>query len=298
MKNNDNMSYENYLELMKQEVSKRTGKRVELQMVRKNNGLMFDGLTIISENTNISPTIYLNRYYKQFITDGIEKVAESVIALYEKNRVEQSFDISLITEFERVKPLIKMKLINYQENSDLLENVPHIKVLDLAVVFMIVLKAPEKCQLGTILIHNKYLDYWDLNEDSLYKTAKENMRNDFQTIPMNDIATAVMDDVSAEECLGEMDFDMYVLTTHHTLHGAIGMLNKELLNAFMEKHQTDKLIILPSSIHEVVLIPYEIEEDWDLKEIVREVNETELDEEEYLSNSVYVYDGNELKILE
>ena len=292
------MSYENYLELMKQEVSKQTGKRVELQPIRKNNGVEWDGLIVLSEESNISPTIYLNRYYNQFLTDGIEKTAQSIIALYEESKVEESFPISMLTDFSKVKPLIKMKLINYQENSDLLETVPHIKILDLAVVFMIVLKAPEKCQLGTILIHNKYLDYWDLNEDSLYKTAKENMRNDFQTIPMKNIIHAVKEREFKEEFMEEEDFDLYVLTTHSTLHGAIGMLNKELLNAFMKKYQTDKLIILPSSIHEVLLIPYEIEEDWDMKGIVREVNETELSEEDFLSNSVYVYDGNELKILE
>ena len=125
MKNNDNMSYENYLELMKEEVSRRTGKRVELQTVRKNNGLMFDGLTIISDTTNVSPTIYLNRYYKQFLTDGIEKTASSVVALYEDNKVEHSFRISRLTEFSKIKPFIKMKLINYEKNRELLKHIPY-----------------------------------------------------------------------------------------------------------------------------------------------------------------------------
>lgn len=303
MKNNDNMSYENYLQLMKQEVSKRTGKRVELQTVRKNNGLMMDGLTIISEETNISPTIYLNRYYKEFITEGIEKAAKSVIALHEENRVEKSFNISLITDFSKVKPFIKMKIINYEKNRELLKHIPYVNVLDLAVVFMIVLK-DDDWQFGTILVHNRFLDYWEVEADILYKTAKENMRNDFQTIAMKDIATAVMDEASAEECLEEMMFDMYVLNTHARIYGAVGMLNKELLNAFMQKHQTEKLIILPSSIHEVLLIPVNEKmteddvEETEFHRIVREVNETELSEEEFLSNSVYVYDGSELKILE
>ena len=295
----NNISYNEYLELVKQEVAVRTGKRVQLQKVTKNNGLELDGLTIISEDTNVSPTIYLNGYYNEFLTKGIEAVAEKVIAVYKENKPEIPFDISLITDFSRVKPLIKMKLINYEENKKLLADTPHIKVLDLAVVFMIVLETEDVCQFATILIHKGFLNYWETETDSLYKIAQENMRNDFETIPMENIIAAVMDGALVEECTTEMEFKMFILTTYRKLHGAIGMLNKELLNAFMKQHKTEKLIILPSSTHEVLLLPYSDEMvKMDLYEMVREVNETVLEETEYLSNNVYLYNGKELKILE
>ena len=295
----NNITYNEYLELVKQEVAVRTGKRVQLQKVTKNNGLELDGLTIISEDTNVSPTIYLNGYYNEFLTDGMEAVAEKVIAIYKENKPEIPFDISLITNFSRVKPLIKMKLINYEENKKLLVDTPHIKVLDLAVVFMIVLETEDVCQFATILIHKGFLNYWETETDSLYKIAEENMRNDFETIPMENIIAAVMDESLVEECTTEMEFKMFVLTTHNKLHGAIGMLNKELLNAFMKRYKTEKLIILPSSTHEVLLVPYSEEVvKTDLYEMVREVNETVLEETEYLSNNVYLYNGKELKILE
>ena len=73
----------------------------------------------------------------------------------------------------------------------------------------------------------------------------------------------------------------------------------KLLNAIMKKYKTEKLIILPSSTHEVILVPYNKElAETDFKAMVREVNETQLEPEEYLSNNVYVYDGKELKIFE
>lgn len=299
MHSKNNISYEDFLELVKKEVSRRTGKRVQLQKVRKNNGLELDGLSIISEDTNVSPTIYLNGYYKEFLTDGVDAVVKEIIKVYKKTKPEIPFDISLITDFERVKPLIKMKLINYEENKKLLVDTPHIRVLDLAVVFMIVLETEDVCQFATILIHNKFLDYWKVDADSLYKVAKENMKNVFQTIRMENIIAAVMDEDLVEECIEEMDFKMFVLTTYTKLHGAVGMLNKELLNAFMKRHKIEKLIILPSSTHEVILVPYNEElAETDFKAMVREVNETQLEPEEYLSNSVYVYDGKELKFIE
>ena len=297
MKNN--ISYEKYLEMMKQEVAARTGKRVQLQTIRKNNGLVLDGLTIIAEDTNVSPTIYLNGYYKEFLVAGMDAVVKRVIAIYEENKPELSFDISKIMDISKVRPHIKMKLINYEENRELLETVPYIQILDLAVVFMIVLETEDDCQFATILIHNKFLDYWKVDADSLYKVAKENMKNVFQTIPMENIITAVMDEALVDVCIEEMKFDMFVLTNYTRLHGAVGMLQMELLNAIMKKYKTKKLIILPSSVHEVLLVPYNKDmEETDFKTMVREVNETQLEPEEYLSNNVYVYDGNELKFFE
>ena len=299
MEKKNNITYDDYLELMKQELSKRTGKRAVLQKVNKNNGLVLDGLTIISEDTNISPNIYLNGFYEEFLTKGMKAVAEEVISLYEQNKPEFPFDISLITDFSRVKSLIKMKLINYEENKKLLADTPHKKILDLAVVFMVVLETEDENQFGTILIHKGFLDYWKIEVDSLYKIAQENMKNDFQTIPMENVIEAVMGKPLGKKELKEMEYKMFVLTTYRKLHGAIGMLNKELLNAFMKKYKTEKLIILPSSTHEVLLLPYDKEMiKTDLYEMVREVNEAVLEETEYLSNSVYVYNGNELKIME
>ena len=162
---------------------------------------------MVQNKNNISYEEYLE-LIKQ------EVVAEEVIAIYKENKPEIPFDISLITDFSRVKTLIKMKLINYEENKKLLVETPHIKILDLAVVFMIVLETEDECQFGMILIHKGFLDYWETEVDSLYKIVQENMRNDFETIPMENIIATVMDGALVEECIEEMGFKMFVLTIY------------------------------------------------------------------------------------
>ena len=209
MKRKNHISYEDYLELMRQEIVVRTGKRVELHTFRKNNGFTLDGLLILSEETNISPTIYLNNYYEEFLTDGMEAVADKVVALYEEHKLEVSFDTTQLTDFTRVKSFIKMKLINYEKNKQLLTETPHIKVLDLAVVFMIMVRTENDDQFGTILVHKGFLDYWKVTEDALYQLAKENMADDFQTISMQKMISAV----TKQEFTEEFKFDMYVLIT-------------------------------------------------------------------------------------
>ena len=49
--------------------------------------------------------------------------------------------------------------------------------------------------------------------------------------------------------------------------------------------------ILPSSVHEVIIVPYsEIYVCSKLDEMVREINSTQVEEEDVLSNHVYLYD--------
>ena len=301
MKDKDKVSYDEYLELVKDAVMLRTGTRVELQKSTKNNGLVMDGLMIVSEGSNVAPMIYLNNSYEEFLEHGIEVVVEQVIAVYEANKEDNpfDFDVSILIEFSKVKPLIKMKLINYEKNVDLLKEVVHRKELDLAVVFMIVLESKENDDLsGTILIRKGLFDLWGISEDTLYQVAKDNMKNSFETTSLNSLIYTVMKQFGIEGFpVSNPLFELYVLTTSSRLNGAVGMLQTGLLKAFMQKHKVEQLIIFPSSVHEVLLFPYRSEVAKDnLYEMVREVNETKLEEVDFLSNNVYLFDGESLEI--
>ena len=120
MRDMDKVSYEAYLELVKQQVAVRTGHHVELQKSTKNNGLVMDGLMIREEGSNVAPMIYLNNIYEVFLEHGIDVVVDKVLEVYEANKEDIPFDVSILTEFSNIKPLIKMKLINYEKNKQLL----------------------------------------------------------------------------------------------------------------------------------------------------------------------------------
>ena len=62
-----------------------------------------------------------------------------------------------------------------------------------------------------------------------------------------------------------------------------------LLKKFADKIEKD-LIIIPSSIHEVILIPSDNGiTDEEVNEMIDEVNENELETVEILSNHMYLY---------
>lgn len=70
------------------------------------------------------------------------------------------------------------------------------------------------------------------------------------------------------------------------------MATPEIFDHFSTKLEMN-FYILPSSIHETILIPDDSTKMVDykhLKEMVKEVNETQVDEVERLSDHVYYYD--------
>ena len=83
---------------------------------------------------------------------------------------------------------------------------------------------------------------------------------------------------------------MYVATNSKKLNGACVMLYDGLLRSFARK-VGKSFYIIPSSIHEVILIPDTLDMDIRyMKAMVKEVNGTEVSPDEVLSDNVYRYD--------
>lgn len=233
MQKADQEKYGEYLEKVRELVEMEVGGSVTIRKINKNNGFVLDGLTIMQEGVNIAPVIYLNGYYKDYLSEGAVAVAEKVIAVYEDNKTREPVDISFFTDIERVKYSIEMKLINYERNKVLLEQVPHVRFLDLAVVFIAVLEVDSENRVTSTLIRNQYLEYWNIGTDDLYKIAVKNTAGNFEITPM----------------FGIRERGLSILTNRYKLYGAAGILHKGLLNQYMKDNQTEKIVILPSSIH-------------------------------------------------
>ena len=85
------------------------------------------------------------------------------------------------------------------------------------------------------------------------------------------------------------DVPMYVLSNKTKIHGAACILYENVVKDFADYLNRD-IFILPSSVHEVILVPSQgAQKAQNLVEMVREVNETQVEEEEILSDSVYYF---------
>ena len=293
------MEYKDFVEYIKENAAYIAGEggNITINHVIKNNGREMDGLVIMEKDRDIAPTIYLDSFYEMYIQgENIKKIIRQIETIYRENRDNITFDVNILKNFDTIKDKIVYKIVNYKSNEKLLEQVPHKRILDLAVVFYCLL---DNCggKSATALIYNNNLKNWNVTIDDVYKAALKNTPDLLHSRISS--MSALFDKCGVSVDGKEVDLkdyvpsDMYVLTNETKINGAACILYDNVLYDFAQKLGKD-LYILPSSIHEVILLPkLPIFEKNELVNMVREVNTEGVAADEILSDNVYEYNRNE-----
>ena len=145
---------------------------------------------------------------------------------------------------------------------------------------------------------NVHLRLWDVTKEDLYRAAEENTQKlmPYEIRSMAEVLREIMDDYEEEMEQFSDSVPMYVLSNRNKVEGAACMLYPDLLRDFSDK-EGSSFYIIPSSIHELLLLPVEDDSDSaEIKGMIKEVNDTQVSEEEILSYSLYYYDSKEGKI--
>lgn len=292
------MELTNFANLISEEVSKQLGDgfQVRINNVRKNNNVMLTGIIIIHNDSNITPTVYLNDHYEEYMAGKVTlpDIANHVIDTYNRYKIVPSVDMQYFSNFEDIKERVIYKLVNTEKNKELLEDIPHVEFLDLSIVFQCLVSQNELGVLS-VLIHNIHQKTWNISTEDLYNVAMENTPRllKFDLIPMSKICYEVL---KAENPEGEykMEFPggvpMFVLSNQNKIGGAGCMLYPDLLRKFSDAIGNN-FYIIPSSIHELILLPVvDYDESAELKNSIKKINDTQVSAEEILSYSLYYYD--------
>ena len=103
-----------FTEIIREELEKRTGLEVRVQEVIKNNNIILHGICITEPGCNITPTIYLDKYY-EYHKEGmsIERIAAYIMELAQENKVGTALDMEWFRDFEQVRDKVRFKLVNY-----------------------------------------------------------------------------------------------------------------------------------------------------------------------------------------
>lgn len=302
-----------FAEAVRTETIKKLGGeyQVTVETKNKNNKAVYTGLHISRKGMEAEPLVYLDDYFKQY-QNGNMTVSEAVECVVRASRKKgPSVEIRQFLEYENVKDSIVYRLINTEMNRELLDDLPHMEFLDLSVVFCC-LVMEEEDNPAFIWIHNIHMKLWDVTVEELYWAASENTQRLEKPELMN--IEEILYDVLPEEgfSLNENDRSMeektagnndaastvpvYVLSSRKRLQGAACMLYPDLLRKIADRMDSSYYII-PSSIHELLLIPAAGFADRDeLKAMICEINDTHVAPEERLSYSLYGYDRKENKV--
>ena len=270
--------------------------RAEVKEVRKNNGILLHGLLISSKGETVVPTIYLERFLEAYESGmPFKEVVNRVLSAYRESSAGR-IDMEFFKSFEDVRDRICYRLIGRKGNEELLDGIPYIEFLDLAICFYYSYHG-EQLGDGTILIHNSHMEMWETCTAELFGLASRNTRKLFpwECRSLDEVLREMADSGEGADMEDPVDalctdLPMKVLTNSRKTHGAACILYPGVLDGVAQEIGSD-FFILPSSIHEVILLPVTGNEDHEkLKEMIREVNSTQVAPEEVLSDTLYRYD--------
>lgn len=285
------MEYAEFLEEVKFQVQQRIGGDLKLSVNRvlKNNRGDADSITILGEEENIAPSIYMPPFYEQYQNGKtVCEIADEIVEQYRQRGKGGSMDFSFYTDYKKVRDCIACKLVNYERNKSILNRVPYRKFLDLAVVYYCRIDHPLIGR-GNILVQNTHLERWGVDLEELHDTAVTNTVRlcPYELIGIEDMLEDMLGLKIGEEAARALP--LYVLTNTDKFYGAVNMMFDSILEAIAEKLDSD-YYILPSSIHECMIIPVlEGLKIKDLHQMVHDINVKHVACEEVLGESIYCY---------
>lgn len=269
----------------------------EYRKVMKTN-VELDGITVKFDDSTVAPTIYTEEMYQDYLSGAkIEDIAKSVCqAAIKAHSVAP--ELPELTP-EEAKKHITLNLVNTERNQELLSKVPHFEICDLSAIprwwisdqasFVVnnemcsrlMLTPEEVLQIGQTNINSQTYDIRSMQE-----VMKELMSGDGMDPSMVDAVFPP-----------EPDPQMIVMTTQSKIQGSCAILSKEALDEVREKFHGSDYIILPSSLSEVICVKAEGMDPAELRNIVHEVNSTQVQPQDYLSDNIMKYDGKKLAMV-
>ena len=250
--------------------------------VYKNGNVKLEAI-IIKADERITPTLYVESIIANAST--IKEAADIAEQIYQQHRVA-TFDIDFLTNPDYIKSHVRIGIERAgASNTDLSRecDIPEL------VQYLFVTGKDAHMGYYSMRVTPSLLAAAQLDDDELWELA---MQNTNENIRIESMANVIADIVN-EELQDELDDLMpplYVISNAERFKGAAGILNRRVLERFAEEHNAKKLVILPSSIHECILVPCHDEDVHiaDFDDMVRSVNAEQVADDEQLLNRALI----------
>lgn len=258
----------------------------------------YDGVVITPEGSNIGVTLNVDALFEAYengatMEDVVAHAADMAINGFEN---QPEVDVTALTDYEQMKEKLVMEVVSTETNKDLLAKVPHKEVEDMSVVYRFELGSDDNGR-ATVLATNEMIAMMGITAEQLHADAVENAPKlkPAQITGMSEVMVEMMGVTVDELALIGMpapeNEQMYVATVPDKIHGAGVLAYQDFMDQAAERVGGD-FFILPSSIHEIIVVPDNGEMNLkDLEDMVKEVNATQVSLADKLTDSVYHYDA-------
>lgn len=269
---------------------------IEEQKVNKAQRGVLNGVLFTKEGLECAPTFYIEDFYKAYkegtsIKDLSHNAIEAAVQCMDMAGVlaKDTFDMLGDTDYLRVR------LLNKGRNKEYLKGIP-CHELNCGFVYIAEIGRGEY---GAV-ITDALLKEYDLTQDELFDIAIKNTMEKFPAV-LHDLAESITGE--PEECENLLERSSvrapagagpgFVLTNSRFFWGAGALFYPGMINRIHEILGGD-FYVLPSSIHELILIAVDDQDPQQLVELVRSANRTVVQDNEILADDLYICESGKL----
>lgn len=293
----DRENYDLFLKIVVKRLSKKLSEslcgpvRVSVRRQLRNNGIYKTGLLLEQDNRRISPVIYVDELYDVWINGGtMEGICRHLASCFRKSADVKIPQLESIDRYEHMKERLRIRLVDRMSNLKRMDDFICKPYLDLLVFVCVELCVDDES--GVILLTEKQMKKWNVTREQLWRDAVSYsaVNEPWQIMTMQSILGDIGDADDAD------DTRMFVLTNKSRSYGASVVLYPDVL-PWIYDTIGGEFVLLPSSVHEWIVIPWQPDISVErLTAMICEVNRTEVEAEEILSDHPYMYCASEREL--
>lgn len=272
------------------EVLRNAGYQVE-EVTNIKNGKEKQGITIKKKGSCIAPVLYEENI------EGIEDEAQLIAFTAECFYKAPDEDFSKLEDYDTIKdfiligaePLINQNRYLYSDQIVKFDSVKNI-VFYLYINLDCILTAKT---FAATRVKKDFLEKWEVTEEELFKVAALNTRKNTQICTMTEMLLSFgnLPEEVEEGLINSDPYPMWVVTSKMKTRGAGILYCEEYFSYICNKFDWQEITVIPSSIHELIIIPIPTKEA-DINSIIHEVNETQVDETDYLADKCFIFNND------
>ena len=252
--------------------------------INKQNRKGLHSCTLQLPGAAAAPTFYFEDLYEAYLNGtAAEDIAESLINYARENNLDAIPGNIDIDDYECVKKNLGLVVIGEENNREYLKEMIYRKIEDLALIPIIFTN--DRHGTGCIKIREGFLKYWGVTANEVIEEA---ILNEPKILPptfrqLNDILCCRHED--------DNDDELFVISNSYYAGGAAVAFYPGFLDCIGKALGKD-LFILPSSVNELILVTDSGQDPEVLLQIVKEVNRTQVEPGDFLTDAVYHYGRN------
>ena len=266
--------------------------RVNVKDVEKANGMSYRGIEVSDQQVGMGVTINMDKHYKMYLGGkSVDEIADLV-----QQQAADAFerrpdvDMSRLKDYESLCSNVMMEAVSREKNAEYLQNIPHFDMADLSIIYRLNVGRDRNHDIGVVTVDNQLLNSMGISQDQFQKDVFEQALAGEPPI-LKSLAEVM--DMTFMGDDSEPEGGLFLATNRDALYGASVIAIPGFLDQAAEK-LGGSFYILPSSVHEVLLLRNDVEVDvQEMESVVQEINAAIVTPEEQLSDRVYHYDAQE-----